>query len=205
MADEIGDTGGADAIKIAQWLIRRTDADKVFIDCGAHIGAVGIPVALKTSPHLAIFVEPDSRAFKVLEQNVKEANLKNYLLINKAIADKTGTVTLNLGTLAAHSSLVIGKDKKQIEVEAITIDDIIEAYAEKRRVVIKMDIEAAEPLAWQGMQKHLDQIDAMAMEYMAEYIPNAGEFYAEVRHKFLMQFITGNNLDHKCDLGFIKP
>ena len=79
-------------------------------------------------------VEPLPWAFEVLKRNVELNNLKNVMLVNKALysVDSLKVRIKDSGVASSISS------KGEVEVETVTIDSL------GRFSLVKMDIEGAE-------------------------------------------------------------
>lgn len=156
-------------------------ANGLFLDIGANIGAITIPIA-RLRPDVKIFsVEAAPRMFSYLTNNVQLNSFENVTLINKAIADEEGKI-VNFYTphiKFGKGSIVKAFASEESKVETTTIDSI--ASGNKLKVdFIKIDIEGFEWLAFKGGHQILTAMNApdILFEFVdwAENIlePNAG-------------------------------
>lgn len=135
----------------------------VVLDIGANIGYYTLLFSKLVGKKGKVFsFEPDAENFTLLEQNVRENKLKNIVLINKAVSDKTGKIKLfldeeNKGDHKIYNSY---DGRKSVTIESVRLDDYFKNYKGKIDF-IKMDIQGAEGLATLGMlnllkkQKHI--------------------------------------------------
>jgi FkbM family methyltransferase len=134
---------------------------------GPHIGPEGLLVAIEANPHLAKLVHY-SLAINGL--------LKAGEVHNVAVGRAAGVVELVVdphmmggGSIRAFSTLVThqaasGPDTHRVPL--MTIDDLL-GERRKRINVVKMDIEGAEPAAFEGMKKLL--AEARPLRILLEY------------------------------------
>ncbi|MFP3133370.1 MAG: FkbM family methyltransferase [Nitrososphaeria archaeon] len=108
--------------------VKNTD---VVLDAGAFVGDYTVKVARKAKEVVA--VEPLPWAFKILKENVEINQLKNVVLVNKALYSVDG-VKLNISDEGTGSKL----SDEGIKVETTTIESL------GKFSVVKMDIEGAE-------------------------------------------------------------
>ena len=115
------------------------------VDVGAFVGGFSIAAASKAKKVVAI--EPDPQNFRILEMNVKLHKLRNVLLINKALWNKTCRMKLHLSRDPTSSSLLKTRDQnldKYEEIEAIRLDELASRLGIERIDFLKMDAEGAE-------------------------------------------------------------
>lgn len=123
----------------------------VVLDIGANIGFYTNILSDLVGANGKVYAfEPDKKNFSHLQKNA--AGLKNVVLINKAVSDKTGTITLYQSDLlnVDHKTYETQDYTSKTEIESVAIDDII---ADKKVDFIKIDIQGFEYFAFQGMQQ----------------------------------------------------
>jgi FkbM family methyltransferase len=154
----------------------------LFLDIGANIGAITIPIARLRPDVKVLAVEAAPRMFSYLTNNLQLNSLANVTPVNKAISNEDGKI-VNFYTphvKFGKGSMVKAFASDESKVETITIDSI--ALANQLKIdFIKIDIEGFESLAFKGGQTLLTAKDApdILFEFVdwAENIlePNAGK------------------------------
>jgi len=157
--------------KIMQEEIKKDD---IILDIGANIGYYTLIFAKLVGKHGKVFAfEPDQSNFLLLKRNVEINGYENVVLIEKAIFNKTGKTKLYLSEIAAIDHRIYDptykrESRKCVTVEAICIDDYFKNYTGKIDF-IKMDIQGAEGIAFQGMLNLLKKSD---VKLIVEFFPN---------------------------------
>lgn len=132
-----------------------------FLDIGANLGYYTLIVAKIVGDGGKVFAfEPEPNNFALLKRNAEMNGLKNVVLVQKAVSNKSGKTKLFLseernifgGHSLYNNSWLNAKDF--VTVDTITLDEFFKDY-DSDIEVIKMDIEGAEGLALQGMQNLL--------------------------------------------------
>ncbi|MBN9438215.1 FkbM family methyltransferase [Bosea sp. (in: a-proteobacteria)] len=140
--------------ELAHFLRALAQTDYGFIDCGANIGYWSVFVASSaggSKPVLA--VEASAPTFALLSSNLAQHSDK-VRAFHRAILDRSG-VEVRLND-AAHEARGIAAESEAPSGEAvlsIAIDDLIaQAGWQKRRLVVKLDVEGVEREAMAGME-----------------------------------------------------
>lgn len=130
----------------------------VAVDVGANIGYYTLLLAKVCKRVYAI--EPDKNCFSILKKNVEENNLKNVLLINKAVSDKKGEVDFihnqeNFGDSRLQSPSAtpyppLTRGNNTI-ISTISLDELLNK--ENRINLIKIDVQGHEPQVIAGAKK----------------------------------------------------
>lgn len=182
--EKTGHTGGGETEIMVQWLIRNTTPDDVFFDVGCHLGYSSIPVIQKKNPYFSILVEPDSYTCKMLkenlEKNISNKQLDKCVIIEKMVMDKVGVSKYYKFPLSCHNSIINRNwNKTEIEKQTTTIDDLVREFKIDRPIVLKIDVESAEPYVWKGLKKSIPLIKVVNLEFApwhyaedSKYIPN---------------------------------
>ena len=119
-------------------------------------------------------MEPSNENFQILKSNCdfQFFSTKNIILLNYAIADKICEVDITCG-LGAQNTIIFNKNyydnlgrkvKKTEKVKSITISSLIEKYQFDIIDFLKIDIEGAEPLLYNCIERYLARIRAIYIE-----------------------------------------
>lgn len=198
--------------KITEWLIANTTSDDIFIDLGAQCGCISIPVVDIVHPHLSIMVEANAASFKCLEYNFKY-NIKHtdYKLFNNVVLDKSGECEFYTNN---SSGTIIDrwKDGSHIpqKYSSICLNDILdELKIGDRKIVMKVDVELAEPFIWKGMDRYFKNIKAIVMEFFTFGFNDSGldlqGFLNQIRNDgFQIKNLGGKELKDETILSQYK-
>lgn len=125
------------------------------IDIGGNNGLATIILALQ-NPNSKIYVlEPLPRLIEIITKNVKDNNLNNVTIINKALGDGKNTSIFIPNSCSGASSTIVQNSstfskiqrglKNVIEnVQTTTFDDLIKEYNIDDIQVLKIDCEGGE-------------------------------------------------------------
>jgi len=139
------------------------------VDIGANIGYYTLLACRNVGGKGKVFAyEPEHANYKVLQRNVKENGFNNAILLQQAVGDKSGKVSLFLSPKGhgEHSIYESGHDLGNIEVDIITLDECFDGKVD----VMKMDIEGGELSALVGMEKVIKQNDDVKL--FVEFYPD---------------------------------
>ena len=122
-------------------------AKPLIVDLGAHIGAASVWFALRHPDAQVIALEPDPANFDLLRENA--AGFPHIKPLRRAIARHPGSVNLidpGRGSWAMRASAEPGvtRGTRVGEVEAVSIDQLLEDAPGTVPFILKMDIEGAE-------------------------------------------------------------
>jgi len=148
------------------------------LDVGANIGYFSLIASeiVGESGHVFSF-EPNPRNFLLLKHNININGFRNVSIEQKAVWNEDSQIRLYLDPEAdsqniasgGHSIVATGKKRKFVKVESIQLDSFL-----KNDVVvdfIKMDIEGAEAVALNGMDRILKKNENVVL--VTEILPYA--------------------------------
>ena len=147
-----------------------------YVDLGANIGLTTVPVVALRGV-LGWAVEPHPANLRLLELNLARNRVAGRTtVIHAAIAEEPGTLALevateNLGDHRIHPDTPEGDPlygeagREVIEVPAQRLDDVVDISLLADPLVIKMDIQGAEPLAFAGGLNVMERAHLVLTEY----------------------------------------
>ena len=125
----------------------------VVLDIGAYVGMFTVKAArLVGTTGKVIAIEPSPENYELLARNCEE--LHNVILVKKAVMSTNGMGRLYYSKSAAANSLVT-RWKEYVEVQTITLDDLVEELGLDKVDIIKVDAEGAEIDVLKGARKVL--------------------------------------------------
>jgi FkbM family methyltransferase len=128
----------------------RPGKGQIIVDVGAGIGTeVSAFSSLVGEEGRVVSIEADPVAYRRLSKAVRLADLKNVILINKAITDRGGQISLSQGPVSRSNS-VMAKSDFGVIVESTTVDQLLDEIGIEQVDYLKMNIEGAEVLALEG-------------------------------------------------------
>ncbi|WP_440676615.1 FkbM family methyltransferase [Candidatus Pelagibacter sp. HIMB1593] len=125
------------------------DADDLFVDIGANIGAYTILAASKNSKVIA--VEPIPSSYEILKKNILLNDFSNTVdIYNVAISDKDESLKFSNNLDALNHVLVNGEKYSDIiNIPAVKLDQILNGRIPK---FIKIDVEGYESKVIDGAE-----------------------------------------------------
>jgi FkbM family methyltransferase len=149
------------------------DEDTVFVDVGAYMGFYTVYACRRARRVLAI--EPNPMALAYLKANVALNNCHNAIVVPKAVSDKRGVVRLRIprparrGLIPTTASIVWSfEEALEVDVEADTLDNIVDEAGLDTVNIVKIDVEGAEGLVVKGAERTLRKAKAILIEIWPE-------------------------------------
>ena len=143
------------------FLINRIDKDSVFLDLGANIGSIAIPIGKERGDVQFVCVEAAPWLFEFLKFNVSLNKLQNFELLNFAVAEEEDK---EVPFYSPHDAFGKGSMAPIFTSEGVLIKtktiDSISGNLPKQVGMIKIDIEGFEYYAFLGGKALLSQQDA---------------------------------------------
>jgi len=138
---------------------------EIVFDVGANIGLYTIRQGMRAINGRVFSFEPNCEAFRRLLRNIEINNLHNIIAFNKALWRERGKVFLSEVTGSTTTSTCCSAPSLELsEVEAITLDEVVEEYAIDTIHIMKIDVEGSELDVLQGGGKALDYTEKLMME-----------------------------------------
>jgi len=146
-----------------KFLHDRIDSNGIFLDLGANIGAITIPLCTTRADIKVFAVEAAPWIYEYLSGNVRKNELSTRVTcINKALTDISGQQLpfySPQGKFGKGSLSPVFTQTATI-VETITVSDLIAQHDIQKVSLIKIDIEGFELLAFKGAADLLSGSDA---------------------------------------------
>jgi len=135
--------------------------DFIIVEGGAYIGMHTVRFShLAPKGHIYSF-EASKRNYELVNATIKENNLHNITLFNKALYSTNSTVYLNESFTPDQDS--VGDNNNGCPVEAVTIDSLDLPHVD----FIKLDVEGGELNAFKGSINTLNKFKPIiAFEYL---------------------------------------
>lgn len=154
------------------------------VDMGAHIGIFTVKAAKAVGDGgRVIAIEPQVDNLRFLQRNIEANELKNVIIVPKAVNSKKGKSKLYLsGRTWSHSLLPQELGSSEFaEIEVDTLDNILRELGVKKVDFMKMNIEGAEVEALKGMDEIVRSIKRVAID--AGHIVNEKMTYKVVAQR----------------------
>jgi FkbM family methyltransferase len=135
----------------------------VVIDGGAHVGLYTVLAARGVGPAgFIIALEPDRYNLAALRVNVESIGAPNVEVVAEALSDGAGTARFYETRSTIGSSLIARDDAAASMIRTTSIDLLLQGR-KVDALLVKLNIEGAEPLALAGMRDVLSRIERVAM------------------------------------------
>lgn len=127
---------------------KRLPQHGLVLDIGANLGVMSAYLAQQNSFWKILAIEPIPSHIKVMTRLFRKKRLMNIAVVEKALSNQNGffdmKVPVRNGVLKhGLASLEIHKDKigEKHQVQAITLDELMENYSGEMLIGIKIDVE----------------------------------------------------------------
>ena len=178
----------------------------IVLDIGANVGYYALLAArLLNGTGKVIAVEPYSENFKLLSLGIRANGYANVIAVQKALSNVTGRTRLFLDARAivnpSLSQNNVSTKSGSIFVNTVTLDSLIRDLAVEKIDVMKIDVEGAEGLVFEGGRKTLRSVNRIFMEFKQEALRNLGTDPAKLIKRlinagFAISYIDEKN--HRC-------
>lgn len=134
----------------------------VFIDVGANIGSITMPLAKKNTERNFLLIEASPWIFNVLKKNLTNNSLSNTKPLNICMSDKKSEAVKFFaprGKFGKGSMKEIFTNEFEL-VEAITLDELVKKEKINQVGLIKVDVEGFEQQVFTGGNELLSAGDS---------------------------------------------
>lgn len=149
---------------LIDFIVSQLDDKSLFIDVGANIGSLCIPIAKKRPLTKVIAIEASLKIYEYLIQNIKDNNCENLTAINNAVTAVSGEKLkfYSPDALFGKGSMSPVFTDIYEEVLGKKLDDIVlENVGDLKQfstVFIKVDVEGFEKFVFEGAQEILSRV-----------------------------------------------
>jgi len=191
----------------------RIQPGQTFVNVGANIGYFTLILArlVGVTGHGYAF-EPEPDNFKLLAENVKLNGYENITIINSAVSNATGTLTLYLNDKQNRGDHRIWDNtgaRVKTTVDVVTLDEYLSCLDEHIDF-IKMDVQGAEAGVIEGAERILDEDGPMIlMEFWPWGLRQAGHDPIDminglVRHGYSIFDMPGDGTLHRISVSDLQ-
>lgn len=187
-----------DRTTIQNWCVMNVLSGDSFIDIGADIGEMTEAVLHLHRAKRIIAIDPE---VAILNSKFEGCPVE---VVETLVADREGEMPMfrNPPNTALNSIYRRGElqDTYEVMKPVTTVDALVERLGIEAPIVLKIDAEFAEHLIWHGMQKSLDKIRLMCMEFQMAHMEKLGidavGLLQDIKNKgFRYQFINNDNIE----------
>jgi FkbM family methyltransferase len=125
----------------------------VFVDVGANVGY--FTLLASTLGARVVAYEPTPSVFGRLKENVALNGFEHAELVNAAVMDKSGTLSLHLSGDDPEANSLFGNDPLSVSVAAVSLDEDLAERGIDHVDLLKIDAEGAEPFVLDGASRLL--------------------------------------------------
>lgn len=155
-----------------------------FLDIGANIGLITVPMARKGVRCFAF--EPEPRNFGLLEANLRQNGVEDRVTaMQYAIADGPGQLLLELSDVNFGDNRLVREgtntgEAAYVPVECRRLDDLLDGKSFEHPLACKVDTQGAEVKVLRGAPRVLAQVDYMVIEFWPAGLRRLGDDAAEL-------------------------
>ena len=136
------------------------------VDAGAHSGTYTLLASRAVGPSgRVVAIEPDPYNVRALEANVRREGCTNARIVRKALADMPGRARFqqSLGTISSSFEAREGRGPfRELELDLTSVDAELDG-TDVDALVVKLDVEGAEPRALAGITETVARAASVAL------------------------------------------
>ena len=165
------------------------------VDCGAHLGELLYYFKDKKINYYAF--EPSQKLCECIKNNIEinKGHYQNYKIVNKALLDSTGKVTIYLRDSTADTSLEADNFSESVNIDSVRLD---EYFNENTFIkLLKIDAEGYEYEVLKGSENILSSIKFIAVDAGFERSSKTESTFDQVNNFLLSKnfILLKKNLD----------
>ena len=157
----------------------------LIIDCGANIGCSAMHFATTFSKSMVVSIEPEVNNFSLMKENC--SGFGNIEFLHKAIGSSDGYVSINNSDDDNNAFRTSRSDDE--DIEAVSVNSILQRYKELVPFIIKIDIEGFEDDLFSTNTEWIENFPLLIIETHDWMLPKQSN-----SHNFL-KVISSQNRD----------
>jgi FkbM family methyltransferase len=175
----------------------------IFVDIGANIGYYTLLAArLLNGTGKVVAIEPDLGNFRLLSLSVQANAYTNVIAVQKAVSNRTGRTRLfldqkNIGIPSLSEDNITKKGGGSVYVNTVTLDSLLSDLKIEKVDVMKIDVEGAEGLVFEGGRKILHCVNRIFMEFKQQALRNMGTDPAKLTKQLIHAGFKISRIDEK--------
>ena len=190
-----------------EWLGRILNDRSQIVFVGTHIGAVLVPIALRSGSRNIVAFEPSPHNHRLLSMNVALNGLHSISVQRLAAGDSEGTVRFTENRINSGNSRISAAG--EIEVQVSRLDAVLASVTQIDLLV--MDTEGFEVRAMRGGLATLAKTHYFYVEYAPEQLLEQGskpsEFIELAAERFTSMYLPGDHVEffpNKSYVSYLK-
>jgi len=176
----------------SDFIAKKLPPGGVFLDLGANIGAIAIPVFKKRNDIRIVCVEAAPWIFNYLKQNLYLNKMDNAIALNMALLDQDETKVNFYSPIDkfGKGSLSPIFTNNKVEINSIQVDTLLKNYNIEKVDFIKIDVEGFEFSVFKGAKELFTRNDApdIIFEFVDWAESQASGNYVGSSQKILLDF-----------------
>jgi len=166
------------------------------VDVGAGVGEELLVCSRLVGEKGKVFaIEAHPKTFEALKVNCQLNHINNATLLNVAVSDKPGRIFIEGARNALGNKVSSTGSVDASEVEAITIEQLVDRFGIDRINFMKVNIEGAEQLLIKGIGTAISKIDNMAIScHDFRYVTEGNEFFKT--KAIVIDFLENNGFEY---------
>jgi len=200
-------THGSYVLQPIEWLCRILNDRSRLVFVGTHIGALLVPMVLKSGARDVTALEPSPHNHRLLTLNMALNGLQEITIHRRAAGDTEGTIRFTENRINSGNSRV--SQTGEVEVQVSRLDTVL---ADVPRIdLMVMDTEGFEVRAMRGAAAVLARTDYFYVEYAPEQLLEQGsrptEFIDMAATHFSSMYLPGEQVrffSQKTFAGYLR-
>jgi FkbM family methyltransferase len=175
------------------WLAQRVAAHSRLVFVGAHLGALLIPIAVRSGARNIVAFEPSPQNHRLLKINLSLNDLSTVVVHHAAVGDREGQIGFTQNAINSGNSRV--SSNGEVTVPVTTLDSALPVDSTGIDLLV-MDVEGFETHAIRGGAQTLERTRYFYVEYAPDQLAEQGsspaEFIELVAAKFSSMYLRAD-------------